>query len=159
MGRTRLYDGPCSFDGCETLAAAKGLCRKHYRLQWNPADRLSRLDNRFWAKVDKGAEDECWLWTGSAQKKKSGKSYGKFSSDGKETLAHRYSYGLHNGGVPDSHTPIHHTCGNTLCVNPKHLQATTSQENTAEMLERRWYKARIAELEAQLAECRCVVNT
>lgn len=159
MGRTRLYDGPCAIENCETLAAAKGLCRKHYRLQWNPTAKLSRVDNRFWAKVNKGGPDDCWLWTGSVKRKKTGRAYGSFTSEGKEVLAHRYSYGLANDGVPDSHTPVHHTCSNTLCVNPNHLQAITSQENTAEMLERRWYQMRILELEAQLSVCACQLNT
>lgn len=39
------------------------------------------------------------------------------------------------------------------------VQATTPHENTAEMLERRWYQARIAELEARVAELESQLNT
>ena len=155
MGRKKLYDGPCSVEDCEIQAAAKGMCRKHYRLQWNPLDKLSQVDNRFWAKVNKKGDDECWLWVGAVHRKRSGRAYGTFKSEQKPVLAHRYAYGLENGGTPESHTPVHHTCGETLCVNPKHLQAITSQENTAEMLERRWYISRILELEAALSMCTC----
>jgi hypothetical protein len=40
------------------------------------------------------------------------------------------------------------------CVNPAHLQAVTQQENAAEMLERKAYLARIAELEAEVLALR-----
>ncbi|WP_149030425.1 hypothetical protein [Kitasatospora sp. MBT66] len=51
----------------------------------------------------------------------------------------------------DDWIPIHHKCAVRACVNPLHLQAVTPVENTAEMLERKALKARIAELEAELA--------
>ena len=47
--------------------------------------------------------------------------------------------------------PVHHICANRSCVNPDHLQLVTVAENNAEMLARRVYEARIAELEAALA--------
>lgn len=46
----------------------------------------------------------------------------------------------------------HHKCANTKCVNPDHLQPVTHRENTAEMLERSYYVARIHELEAALRQ-------
>ncbi|MFL0711662.1 MAG: hypothetical protein ACJLS2_02465 [Microcella pacifica] len=44
----------------------------------------------------------------------------------------------------------HHTCANTLCVNPDHMQAATHAENIAEMKARASYEARIEELENAL---------
>jgi len=55
------------------------------------------------------------------------------------------------GGVSLGHMPVHHVCGNSLCVEPSHLQVVTPAANTAEMLERTHYKARIASLEQALA--------
>lgn len=46
----------------------------------------------------------------------------------------------------------HHTCSNTGCVNPDHLQAVTDVNNQAEMIERRRYIDRIKRLEEALAE-------
>lgn len=48
-------------------------------------------------------------------------------------------------------TAGHHTCGDSRCVNPDHLQPVTHRDNTAEMLARHSYLARIAELEEALA--------
>jgi hypothetical protein len=69
-------------------------------------------------------------------------------------LAHRVIYMLDTGDRLPSHVPIHHKCGVALCVELTHLQTTTWHENTAEMLERNYYLARIAELEEENAELR-----
>ncbi|QSM04975.1 HNH endonuclease [Mycobacteroides abscessus subsp. abscessus] len=45
----------------------------------------------------------------------------------------------------------HHTCANSRCVNPGHLQPVTHRENLAEMLARKAYVTRIRELEQALA--------
>lgn len=123
---------------------------KHPRVVWKMSD-----EDRFWSKVIKLGEDDCWLWTGQIRKKKNERAYGKFGYNARSVMVHRYSYELANNVKLESHTPVHHTCSETLCVNPRHLQATTNEENTAEMLQRRWYEKRITELEAQLAACTC----
>ena len=76
--------------------------------------------------------------------------YGVTSIKGKLVRAHRVSYQEHVGPIPMG-SVVHHTCANRACINPKHLQLLSSTENVAEMLERRAYKDRIAELEAELA--------
>lgn len=45
---------------------------------------------------------------------------------------------------------IHHTCSNTLCVNPEHLRAVTSLDNMIEMMERKHYIKTIARLNAEV---------
>lgn len=54
-------------------------------------------------------------------------------------------------GAPLGSQHAHHVCANRACVNPDHLQPVTYRENTAEMLARQSYLARIRELEAALA--------
>lgn len=84
---------------------------------------MSDLVSRFWEKVDKTGE--CWVWTAS----KRGQGYGQCSlGGGKQGYAHRFSYELHFGSVPNG-LYIDHICHNKLCVRPDHLQAVTPQGN------------------------------
>lgn len=82
------------------------------------------LSARFWAKVDKTST--CWNWTASLRSKNS--PYGNFKVLGKTKLAHRISYELLVGTIPEGLT-IDHTCKNTKCVNPSHMELVTLSEN------------------------------
>ncbi len=44
------------------------------------------VDDRFWAKVSRGTQDECWPWIPA----KPGE-YGRFYLEGRVILAHRYA--------------------------------------------------------------------
>lgn len=78
--------------------------------------------DRFWAKVDK-QDDGCWLWTAGGNGR-----YGRFYFGGVNTYAHRVSYELCVGPIPDG-LVIDHLCRNTMCVRPDHLEAVTQKEN------------------------------
>jgi len=93
----------------------------------------------------------CRLWSGRARASKSGGSAYGYVNAGKRWPVHRLMALATRGGVSLGHMPVHHVCGNSLCVEPSHLQVVTPAENTAEMLERTHYKARIASLEQALA--------
>lgn len=91
-------------------------------------------------------ERGCRLWLGKPNKS----GYGQVGNgSGGAKMAHRVAYEL-AGNVLD-HRPIHHKCGQKLCVEPTHLQPVEPHENVAEMFERSSYKARIAALESALA--------
>lgn len=60
--------------------------------------------------------------------------YGLFAMDYKSRLAHRVSYELSIGPIPQG-LVIDHLCHNKACVRPSHLEAVTHSENTA-----RWHR-------------------
>ena len=66
----------------------------------------------------------CWNWTGAV----SNRSYGSIYRDGRMQKAHRVSYELSCGPVPDG-LDLDHICRNRLCVNPDHLEPVTRSEN------------------------------
>jgi hypothetical protein len=96
----------------------------------------------------------CRLWTAA----KSETGYGVVRWEDKQYRAHRLAWETAYGPIPKG-SVIHHKCGVRHCVNLAHLQSVTPQQNAAEMFERQYYIARIAELEAEiwrLNNYRCV---
>jgi hypothetical protein len=69
-------------------------------------------------------QDGCIIFTGTPSAE-----YGRYRGE----QAHRYSYRIHHGAIPENHV-IHHTCFCKRCVNPAHLEAITQQENVEENL-------------------------
>ena len=78
-------------------------------------------ESRFWSKVQK--TDPCWLWMAG---KRCG--YGVFWDGERDAGAHRLSYVLHKGPIPEG-LEIDHLCFVPECVNPAHLEAVTKEEN------------------------------
>lgn len=79
---------------------------------------------KLWAKVNKGpGKNDCWLWTGRLNN-----GYGVVYFDRKTRRAHRVTYVLACGPIPDG-LSLDHLCRVTACVRPSHLQAVTVQEN------------------------------
>jgi len=84
--------------------------------------RAKSPEERFWERVEKTST--CWLWTGSTNY-----GYGTFMIGGINTRAHRFSWELRRGPIPDG-LVIDHLCRIHECVNPDHLEPVTIQVNT-----------------------------
>lgn len=91
---------------------------------------------RFWAKIARGDQDECWPWLAGINQY----GYGQFSWNGSKVGAHRVSYMIHCGPIPDGMS-INHICHDRdiscaggvgcrhrRCVNPTHLEVATAKE-------------------------------
>lgn len=92
------------------------------------------VEERFWEKVNREgkSEDDCWEWNACLNNinTKNDVGYGSFKdpNKGKNVFAHRYSYELHKGPIPEG-LLVMHQCNNPPCVNPKHLKVGTQYEN------------------------------
>lgn len=98
-------------------------------------------------------EGDCLLW----KKTLSDRGYPLIYHDGKTRRTHRVVFYLYHGHIDDD-CVIHHICANRSCINPDHLQAITSQENTAEMLERKGYKKKINSLEKEVKDLKKILK-
>lgn len=96
--------------------------------------------DRYQAMVDRRGPDECWPWRG----KPHSDGYGRVRWAGRPTYAHRVSFEIANGPIPDGLRVLHH-CDNPPCVNPTHLFLGTDADNQRD----KWNKGR-AHLTAKL---------
>lgn len=69
------------------------------------------------------AENGCWLWQGKRDKA----GYGRLRRDGRDWLAHRWSYEFFV--APIGSLVLDHLCREPSCVNPAHLEPVSDAVN------------------------------
>jgi hypothetical protein len=132
-----MSDRTCSVEGCDRPYEARGFCRTHYnkfRRHGDPLWTPPSHEERFWSRVEKGPD--CWEWMG---KKHPRDRYGlvrQYDSPGKDAYAHRLSFAMHFGSIPETLCVLHR-CDNPPCVRPDHLFLGTRAENNEDKLQKR----------------------
>jgi hypothetical protein len=107
------------------------------------------IEERFWGKVRKSKD--CWEWIGARCRA----GYGSLglSRSRKRISAHRFSWELHHGPIPESLFVCHH-CDNPRCVRPDHLFLGTRTDNTWDAIRKgRWKNPPSAAIYAAQDRC------
>lgn len=76
-------------------------------------------------------ESGCWIWTGTS----TSLGYGELRLNKKRHYAHRFSYQIHKGQIPDG-LVVRHQCDIPACVNPEHLKLGTQRQNVIDSVVR-----------------------
>jgi ATP/maltotriose-dependent transcriptional regulator MalT len=92
----------------------------------------------------------CWVFAGSLSKS----GYGKMSVNGKQEEAHRVSYRLFKGEIPNLRD-VAHDCDNPSCINPCHLRLLTRSENHRDSVKRGRIKTGFNSSSSKLNKAQC----
>ncbi len=83
----------------------------------------SRPLTQFYSHIQFIESTGCWEWTGDIHL-----GYGRLMIKRKHYQAHRLSYEIFKGKIPDG-LELGHLCRNRSCCNPEHLEAVTRSIN------------------------------
>jgi len=100
---------------------------------------MTKLDLRFLSRVKRNPKTGCWIWQGKPHCDNYGCGYGRFWIKKEKYYAHRLSYTLFKGDIPEG-LVVRHSCNTAMCVNPGHLYTGTVEENNRDKIGMRYYK-------------------
>lgn len=90
---------------------------------------MDRLADYIESNIERLPWSGCWIWMLAFGKKH---GYGA-AWNGKYARAHRLSYEVFNGAIPEGLSVLHR-CDEKLCVNPAHLFVGTQLDNMRDMV-------------------------
>jgi hypothetical protein len=90
-------------------------------------EKMIRYKKMFEEKVIR--KEGCWGWKSFV----TSSGYGSLGSRKNLVNAHRISWIIHNGSIPDNLWVLH-KCNNPICTNPDHLYIGTPKDNTRDMI-------------------------
>ena len=122
----------CTLDGCDRPYYGKGFCKPCHQWRWKRGllpddDSPKTIQEHIERRTMTVPESGCWLWTGGANDN----LYGGFTVEGVKYYAHRASFELYNGPIPEGYE-VCHSCDIPLCVNPSHLFLGTHKDNMSD---------------------------
>ena len=118
----------CVVDGCGATSAKRGWCSPHYE-RWRRHGDPTAGNMRYRTPQERIAantepDGDCLAWTAYLN----AHGYGVSRHGGRNVLAHRLSWELANGPIPEGRA-IDHICHNRACVKPEHLRLAVASEN------------------------------
>lgn len=137
-----IPEGQCILHSCDNQACVRPdhlTLGDRYRNNQERHARGRTVTGRSWMPIEqrldlqikRNEKTECWEWQGTVHRQ----GYGTIMWNHKRMAAHRASYIVHRGPIPEGKILLHQ-CDNSLCINPDHLRVGTREENAREMCER-----------------------
>lgn len=120
-----------------SIGANKRFCSRACFWRDEALKKTQKALDRFWDRMDRCGHDGdlpcpycCWEWKDGTTTG----GYGKLSYNGKDALAHRRAWEIHNERTMPPALDGAHYCHNRRCCNPFHIHAATRKENAADAL-------------------------
>lgn len=108
------------------------------------------IEEKFNKHVTKHDANKCWDWKGAICKD----GYGKLYDAGNWRRAHRISYKLFIGPIPEGFL-VCHRCDNRICVNPAHLFIGTDEDNMIDKVKKGRHSYKLFEKDILEIRKRC----